>query len=145
MVEFSLPPALSPGAEASGASPAEVAAAAAATAVSKEIYRRGLLSVAWDVGPQTATQALRGGVIQRALVRIRGERDGGAGSAADKDRVGEGVPGNEQEEVLQAFRRLSGKDGVRVRQDGMARWGLGEGKFTEVLFPVAVRPPAGSG
>lgn len=147
-MEFSLPPMTpSPEAQASDANPIEVVASAAATAVSREIYRRGLLSAAWDVGPQMATQALRRGVIQRTLVWTQGERDGSAGGAADGGDggdIGDGM-GDKEEEVLQALRRLSGKDGLRVRRDGMSRWGIGGGRFTEVLFPVAVRPPVGSG
>lgn len=56
---------------------------AATAAVAKELYRRGLLVAAWEVGPATAAFALKGGHIQRALVRRR--RAAGATGAGDNE------------------------------------------------------------
>lgn len=141
------------------------AAAAAASAVSRELYRRGMLSAAWEVGPGLAAVAMQGGHIQRALVRRRarplrqvgaglggGETPAAAGGAgvghvpqgsknpggqcAARDRVEEG---EEEEEVLRVLRRLAGSDeAVRLRRvDTFYPWGAPRESCIEVLLPAA--------
>ncbi|CAM9883314.1 unnamed protein product [Scytosiphon promiscuus] len=113
-------------------------AAAAASAVSRELYRRGMLSAAWEVSPGLAASALQGGHIQRALVRRRprplqtvgtqqleestaapAEMHTGDGQVPERsensggqDCTGDGVGGGEEDEeeaaVLRVLRRLSG-------------------------------------
>lgn len=147
--------------------------AAAAAAVSRELFRRGMLSAAWEVGPAMAAIVLQAGHVQRALIRRRripgggGADAGGASShapaAAAAARVGahvgqnesvsgsgKGVAGGsvkeegEEEEVLRVMRRLSGREGVRVRRRrGIFPWGPDAESCIEVLLPTTpLKPPA---
>lgn len=127
--------------------------AAAATAVSRELYRRGMLSAAWEVGPAMATIAIGAGHIQRALVRRRsrgggtGVGEGGAAAAAASAGGGQELPdlhgmdGDEdvsQEEgsVLRAMKRLSGREGAYVRRGGGSfPWRASAESCIEVLLP----------
>lgn len=136
IVEFSLPLPPPLGADTDAITAANEAAAAAT--VSGELYRRGLLTAAWEVSPGTAKRALEGGHIQRALVRKR--RTNGTNGGSDDGEQSDGtVEGGEEEEeaVVRAFRRLSGKDGVRARRNALARVAPGVKNLTEVLLPVA--------
>ncbi|CAB1120447.1 unnamed protein product [Ectocarpus sp. CCAP 1310/34] len=144
--------------------------AAAAGAVSRELFRRGMLSAAWEVGPAMAAVVLRAGHVQRALIRRRripgggGADAGGAStnapaaaarvgahvgqnesvSGSDKGVAGGSVTEEEEEEVLRVMRRLSGREGVRVRRGGgMFPWGPDAESFIEVLLPTTpLEPPA---
>lgn len=150
----------------------ELAAAAAATAVSRELYQRGMLSAAWEVGPAMAAVAIEGGHIQRALVRRRPRAEGGSGggdgpaaaaavggpagvggsSSGPGERsgccaVGTGgvISREEEREALRVMRRLSGSEGVRVRRGGggVFPWSAGGESCIEVLLPAAgLDPPA---
>lgn len=144
--------------------------AAAATAVSRELYRRGMLCAAWEVGPAMASAAIEGGHIQRALVRRRpgaggagGEgaaaaatttggpvgtgSDGGGGGLEERSGCGVeagDVSREEERAALQMMRRLSGSEGARVRRGGgvFPRVG-GADSCIEVLLPAAgIDPPA---
>ena len=145
------------GAEA-GVAGADAAAVEAETgvtstaAVAKELYRRGLLSAAWDVGPATAARAIQGGHIQRVLVRrwrAKGDEDGEGydGQRPTKVTPPKGSSGEEREQeaaALRAMVKLCGKKGVCVRRDGTVPRGAGEKNFTEVLLPVASFRQSGS-
>lgn len=143
------------------------AAAAAASAVSRELYRRGMLSAAWEVSPALAAVALQGGHIQRALVRRRESSlriegaglQGGAAAAAGlqagvcqvperrkspgvQDDNGSGFERGEEDEeeaVLRVLRRLAGSvEGVRLRRgDRVFPWGAPRESCIEVLLPNA--------
>ena len=156
------------------ASSARLELAAAATAVSRELYRRGMLSAAWEVGPAMAAAAIEGGHVQRALVRRRpraGRAVAASGGGAVVAAVGAGAAGSatggrspeqrsgcciggvgggcrEEDEraALRVMRRLSGSEGVRVRRGGgVFPWGSGAESCIEVLLPApGLDPPASS-
>lgn len=80
--------------------------AATATAVSRELYRRGMLSAAWEVGPAMAAVAIEGGHVQRALVRRRPRVAGGV------------VGGGGASATAAAAAAAAGGGGVPVRAGG---------------------------
>lgn len=174
IVDFPLPsPLLLGDGEAEDApAAARLELAAAAAAVSRELYRRGMLSAAWEVGPAMAAAAIEGGHVQRALVRRRSRAGaggvaaatatsggravaaaavGGAVSAGGVERsgccagVGDVCREEEERAALRVMRRLSGSEGVRVRRGGggVFPWGSGtESPCIEVLLPAAGLNPA---
>lgn len=118
--------------------PRSVLGTAAAT-VSRELYRRGMLSAVWDVSPGLATKALDGGHIQQILVRT--SRSGGIDGVSETENRDAGD--KELKNVLHAIHRLCGNGcGIDIGDKGahvrMRRKSIGSEGFTEVVLPVSV-------
>lgn len=140
-ISYTVPLATCQGKASEGVAAAAVEAAVAA--VARELYGRGLLSAAWEVGPAIAMRALDEGHIQRAVVsRWKGDTANGHSldETALKSCIGsEGE--QEQDAIVRSLIRLTGREGLRLRGDRVFEWGANvnsgrRGLFTEVLLPL---------